>query len=135
MVKDGREWCLDVLDRFVVAGQSVNVGEAVVRRYRPVSTGHNHIVLGIFSSDSPDVQVRLYLVQRCNVVHELGFSFDLQFITDEGVEQCGSLSMSLESGGKENLQGAANDWGEPREIQERKNTEPIQCSLRFMSYS
>ena len=57
VVKDGREWCLDVLDRFVAAGQSVSVGEAVVRRYRPVSAGHNHVVLGIYSSDSPDVQV------------------------------------------------------------------------------
>ena len=57
MVKDGREWCLDVLDKFVVAGQSVSVGEAVVRRYRPVSSGHNHVVLGIYSSDSPDAQV------------------------------------------------------------------------------
>ena len=59
VVKDGREWCLDVLDRFVAAGQSVSVGEAVVRRYRPVSAGHNHVVLGIYSSDSPDVQVIL----------------------------------------------------------------------------
>ena len=66
MVKDGREWCLDVLDKFVVAGQSVSVGEAVVRRYRPVSTGHNHVVLGIYSSDSPDAQV---LLQRYWVSH------------------------------------------------------------------
>ena len=62
VVKDGREWCLDVLDKFVVAGQSVNVGEVAVRRYRPVSSGHNHIVLGIYSSDSPDAQVILQTV-------------------------------------------------------------------------
>ena len=71
VVKDGREWCLDVLDRFVAAGQSVSVGEAVVRRYRPVSAGHNHVVLGIYSSDSPDVQVILpgYKINRTREGH------------------------------------------------------------------
>jgi hypothetical protein len=62
VVKDGREWCLDVLDKFVVCGQSVNVGEAVLRRYKPVSTDHNHIVLGIFSSDSDKAEVRSLLI-------------------------------------------------------------------------
>ena len=72
MVKDGREWCLDVLDRFVAAGQSVSVGEAVVRRYRPVSAGHNHVVLGIYSSDSPDVQVIYWATKSTE--HEDGAS-------------------------------------------------------------
>ena len=49
--KDGTEWCLDIFDKFVLAGQSVSVGEAVLRRYKPVSMEHNHIVLGIFCSD------------------------------------------------------------------------------------
>jgi len=45
-------WCLDIFDKFVSAGQSVSLGEAVVRRYRPVSERHQQIVLGIFASDS-----------------------------------------------------------------------------------
>lgn len=72
--QDGQNWCLDIFDKFVVAGQSVNLGEAVLRRYRPVNLEHNHIVLGIYSSDFED----------------------REFITDPGVEQCGSMSMKLE---------------------------------------
>ena len=60
MVKDGKKWCLDVFDKFVVAGQSVTLGEAVVRRYRPVSLEHNRIVLGIFSSDGCEQEVYVY---------------------------------------------------------------------------
>ena len=41
-----------------------------------------------------------------------------QFITDEGVEPCGSLNMSLDTG-KENMQVPPSNWGEPREIQGR----------------
>jgi hypothetical protein len=50
-------WCLDVFDKFVVTGQSVTLGEAVIRRYRPVSHQHSHIVLGIFAADHEDAQV------------------------------------------------------------------------------
>ena len=32
VVKDDEEWCMDVFDQFVVAGQSVTVGEAVIRQ-------------------------------------------------------------------------------------------------------
>ena len=59
MVKDGQEWCMDVFDQFVLAGQSVTVGEAVIRRYRPVSSDNDHIVLHIFSSERDDCQVSL----------------------------------------------------------------------------
>ncbi len=91
--KDGREWCLDVLDKFVTAGQSVNVGEAVVRRYRPVTLDHNHIVLGIYSSDSDKAEV----VPQISLMDVLLSQLCLfQFITDRGVEQCGSLSMNLD---------------------------------------
>ncbi len=58
MVKDEQEWCMDVFDHFVLAGQSVTVGEAVVRRYRPVSAENDHIVLHIFASDKDDCKVK-----------------------------------------------------------------------------
>lgn len=58
VVKDDQEWCMDVFDQFVLAGQSVTVGEAVVRKYRPVSAENNHIVLHIFSTDKDDCKVR-----------------------------------------------------------------------------
>ena len=57
VVKDNQEWCMDVFDVFVTAGQSVTLGEAVLRRYRPVSADNNHIVLNIFASDRDDVKV------------------------------------------------------------------------------
>ena len=57
VIKDGQEWCMDVFDQFVLAGQSVTVGEAVIRRYRPVSTDNDHIVLHIFSSERDDCKV------------------------------------------------------------------------------
>ena len=53
---------MDVFDHFVLAGQSVTVGEAVVRRYRPVSAENDHIVLHIFSSDKDDCRVRTFLL-------------------------------------------------------------------------
>ena len=60
VVKDNQEWCMDVFDVFVTAGQSVTLGEAVIRRYRPVSADNNHIVLNIFSSERDDVKVKLF---------------------------------------------------------------------------
>ena len=34
LVRDGKEWCMDVFDKFVGAGDSVCLGEAVIRRYQ-----------------------------------------------------------------------------------------------------
>ena len=34
LVRDGKEWCMDVFDKFVSAGDSVCLGEAVIRRYQ-----------------------------------------------------------------------------------------------------
>ena len=64
VMKDDQEWCMDVFDHFVLAGQSATVGEAVVRRYRPVSADNDHIVLHIFSSDRDDCKVSAYFFQR-----------------------------------------------------------------------
>ena len=34
VTKNGSSWCLDLLDVFVCAGQSVGQGEEIVRHYR-----------------------------------------------------------------------------------------------------
>ena len=71
-MKDDQEWCMDVFDHFVLAGQSATVGEAVVRRYRPVSADNDHIVLHIFSSERDDCKVCKigiwYSVVQCSLV-------------------------------------------------------------------
>ena len=69
VVKDGQEWCMDVFDQFVLAGQSVTVGEAVIRRYRPVSSDNDHIVLHIFSSERDDCQVSLIFTPFCRYIN------------------------------------------------------------------
>jgi hypothetical protein len=56
--KDGVEWCADVLDKFVLAEQSVEIGETVVRRYTPACPSQKSIVINIYSADSDDAQVR-----------------------------------------------------------------------------
>ncbi|XP_021913775.1 heat shock 70 kDa protein 12A-like isoform X2 [Zootermopsis nevadensis] len=71
--KDGVEWCVDVLDKFVVAEQSVEIGETVVRRYTPAIPFQKSIVINIYSADSADAQ----------------------FITDLGVHRCGTLSLNI----------------------------------------
>ncbi len=72
MVKHGEMWCLDVFDKFVVSGQSVSLGEAVTRRYRPVNTNDElpqRIVLGLFASDSDhqEVEQKHFFSQTINV--------------------------------------------------------------------
>ena len=68
---------MDVFDHFVLAGQSVTVGEAVVRRYRPVSAENDHIVLHIFSSDKDDCRVRTFLLHSVRRIYyeEVHFLF------------------------------------------------------------
>ena len=56
--KDGVEWCADVLDKFVLAEQSVEIGETVVRRYTPACPSQRSIVINIYSADSDNAQVR-----------------------------------------------------------------------------
>ncbi|XP_069704029.1 heat shock 70 kDa protein 12A-like isoform X2 [Periplaneta americana] len=71
--KDGVEWCADVLDKFVLAEQSVGIGETVVRRYTPACPSQKSIVINIYSADSDEAQ----------------------FITDRGVQRCGTLSLNI----------------------------------------
>ncbi len=59
-------WCLDVFDKFVLSGQSVHLGEAVVRRYRPVTEAgggreQRQIVLGVFAADTDEPEVKEFL--------------------------------------------------------------------------
>jgi len=98
VIRDGKDWCVDVFDRFVSVGQSVSLGEAVVRMYKPVVDSNRHIVMHIFSSDRDDNE----------------------FITDPEVELCGTLSLSLEPlslGGSGDAGRASSEPPPPREIQ------------------
>lgn len=67
------DWCLDVFDRFVVADRSVALGDTVLRRYTPADPDQAVIVMHIYSSENPDVR----------------------FVTDAGVQQCGTLRLEL----------------------------------------
>ena len=68
-IRDGKMWCLDVFDKFVLSGQSVHLGEAVVRRYRPVTEAggagreQRQIVLGVFAADTDEPEVKEF--RRC----------------------------------------------------------------------
>lgn len=73
LVRDGREWCVDVFDKFVTVDQSVGVGETLIRRYTPAKPGQTYIVLHIYSSHKEKVK----------------------FVTDEDVEKCATLKMKL----------------------------------------
>jgi len=67
------DWCRDVFDRFVVADRPVALGDTVLRRYTPAEPDQAAIVMHIYSSETPDVR----------------------FITDAGVQQCGTLRLDL----------------------------------------
>lgn len=73
VVKDDIEWCADIFDKFVLADQSVGLGEAVIRSYTPAKLGQTCTILHIY----------------CSERHEA------KFITDEGVHRCGSLILDL----------------------------------------
>ena len=67
------DWCRDVFDRFVVADRPVALGDTALRRYTPAEPDQTAIVMHIYSSESADVR----------------------FVTDPGVQQCGSLRLDL----------------------------------------
>ncbi|XP_064465912.1 heat shock 70 kDa protein 12A-like isoform X2 [Ornithodoros turicata] len=73
VVKDSIEWCADVLDKFVLADQSVGHGDVVVRSYTPAKAGQTCSIIHIYCSERDDVQ----------------------FITDPGVYKCGTLILDL----------------------------------------
>ncbi|XP_023224778.1 heat shock 70 kDa protein 12A-like isoform X2 [Centruroides sculpturatus] len=73
IVKDGIEWCADIFDKFVVTDQSVGLGDVVTRSYTPAKAGQTCSVIHIYSSERDDVH----------------------FITDPGVQRCGTLVLDL----------------------------------------
>ncbi|XP_076843640.1 heat shock 70 kDa protein 12B-like isoform X2 [Brachyhypopomus gauderio] len=73
LLKDGREWCTDILDRFVSVDQSVALGEVVRRSYTPARLGQRKIIINIYCSTTDDVV----------------------YITDPGVRKCGAVTLDL----------------------------------------
>uniref|UniRef100_A0A674MMT0 Heat shock protein 12B n=1 Tax=Takifugu rubripes TaxID=31033 RepID=A0A674MMT0_TAKRU len=73
LMKDGREWCTDILDRFVSVDQSVALGEVVRRSYTPARLGQRKIIINIYCSATDDVT----------------------YITDPGVRKCGMITLDL----------------------------------------
>ncbi|XP_053485243.1 heat shock 70 kDa protein 12B [Ictalurus furcatus] len=73
LIKDGRHWCTDILDRFVCTDQSVALGEVVRRSYTPARVGQRKIIINIYCCTSDDVV----------------------YITDAGVRKCGTITLDL----------------------------------------
>uniref|UniRef100_H2LMS6 Heat shock protein 12B n=1 Tax=Oryzias latipes TaxID=8090 RepID=H2LMS6_ORYLA len=73
LIKDGREWCTDILDRFVSVDQSVALGEVVRRSYTPARVGQRKIIINIYCSATDDVT----------------------YISDPGVRKCGAITLDL----------------------------------------
>lgn len=73
VVKDGVEWCRDVFDIFVSAGQVVRAGETVVRQYIPAAPTQSRIVIGIYCTEQSNPG----------------------FVSDPGVRKCANVSLDL----------------------------------------
>lgn len=73
LIKEGREWCTDILDRFVAVDQSVALGEVVRRSYTPARLGQRKIIINIYCSMTDDVT----------------------YISDPGVRKCGTVTLDL----------------------------------------
>ncbi|XP_030635848.1 heat shock 70 kDa protein 12B [Chanos chanos] len=105
LVKDGREWCTDILDRFVSVDQSVALGEVVRRSYTPARVGQRKIIINIYCSDTDDVV----------------------YITDPGVRKCGAITLDLTEpgavGGSVNGNGSVADRREIRTTMQFGDTE------------
>ena len=71
--KEGVEWCTDVFDKFVTTDQSIALGDTVIRSYTPAKPGQKCSVIHIYSSEKSDAK----------------------FITDKGVQRCGTLCLDL----------------------------------------
>lgn len=71
--RDGIEWCTDVFDKFALTDMPVTLGDTVVRSYTPAKMGQKFSIINIYSSEKTDVK----------------------FITDVGVQKCGTLQLDL----------------------------------------
>ncbi|XP_015682747.1 heat shock 70 kDa protein 12B, partial [Protobothrops mucrosquamatus] len=74
MVKDGKNWCTDVFEKFVSVDQSVALGEVVQRSYCPARVGQRKIIINIYCCATDEAV----------------------YITDPGVRKCGTISLELE---------------------------------------
>ncbi|XP_056407812.1 heat shock 70 kDa protein 12B isoform X4 [Hyla sarda] len=73
LVKEGKNWCTDIFDKFVSVDQSVALGDIVQRSYCPARLGQRKIIINIYCSSSDDVV----------------------YITDPGVRKCGTINLDL----------------------------------------
>ncbi|NWX94587.1 HS12B protein, partial [Nothoprocta pentlandii] len=74
LVKEGKQWCTDVFEKFVAAEQSVALGEVVQRSYCPARAGQRRTIINVYCSARDDVA----------------------YITDPGVRKCGTISLELD---------------------------------------
>ncbi|XP_048160566.1 heat shock 70 kDa protein 12B [Corvus hawaiiensis] len=73
LVKEGKNWCTDIFEKFVAVDQSVALGEVVQRSYCPARPGQRRTIINIYCCDTDDVV----------------------YITDPGVRKCGTISLEL----------------------------------------
>ncbi|XP_053560302.1 heat shock 70 kDa protein 12B isoform X1 [Bombina bombina] len=73
LVKEGKNWCTDIFDKFVSVDQSVALGDIVQRSYCPARLGQRKIIINIYCSSTDDVV----------------------YITDPGVRKCGTINLEL----------------------------------------
>uniref|UniRef100_A0A671Q7P0 Heat shock 70 kDa protein 12B-like n=1 Tax=Sinocyclocheilus anshuiensis TaxID=1608454 RepID=A0A671Q7P0_9TELE len=100
LIKDGREWCTDILDRFVSVDQSVALGEVVRRSYTPARMGQRKIIINIYCSDTDDIT----------------------YITNPGVRKCGAITLDLLESGAVAASAGDNDKGSMFERREIRTT-------------
>uniref|UniRef100_A0A8C8RRQ3 Heat shock protein family A (Hsp70) member 12B n=1 Tax=Pelusios castaneus TaxID=367368 RepID=A0A8C8RRQ3_9SAUR len=74
LVKEGKNWCTDIFEKFVSVDQSVALGEVVQRSYCPARVGQQKIIINIYCCATDDVV----------------------YITDPGVRKCGTISLELD---------------------------------------
>lgn len=77
LVKEGKNWCTDIFEKFVTVDQSVALGEVVQRSYCPARPGQRRTIINIYCCDRDDVV----------------------YITDPGVRKCGTISLELGDAG------------------------------------
>ncbi|XP_073439484.1 heat shock 70 kDa protein 12B isoform X3 [Dendrobates tinctorius] len=80
LLKEGKNWCTDIFDKFVSVDQSVALGDIVQRSYCPARLGQRKIIINIYCSSSDDVV----------------------YITDAGVRKCGTINLDLPDINEEN---------------------------------
>ncbi|XP_050398831.1 mucin-2 isoform X3 [Patella vulgata] len=73
VTRDGKDWCTDVFEKFVCTDEAVALGDVVVKSYTPAVSGQTKSIINMYCSENEHVQ----------------------FITDQGVRKCGTLTLDL----------------------------------------